>query len=47
MAMIPRPYRIRPYRTIGGFLLIYQDWKSNWYPTIDAAMDHVYGLARR
>jgi len=31
---------------MGGFLLIYQDWQSYWYPTIDMAMDHVCQIAR-
>ena len=41
-----KPYRIRPYRTIGGYLLIYQGWQSCWYPTIDAAMDYVAALEK-
>lgn len=41
-----KPYRIRPYHTVGGYLLIHMGWQSYWYPTIDAAMDYVAALAK-
>lgn len=36
-----KPFRIRPYRTIGGFLLIYLERQTWWFPTIASAMDVV------
>jgi hypothetical protein len=39
-----KPFRIRPYRALGGFLLIYDGWQTWWFPSIGAAMDETKRL---
>ena len=39
-----KPFRIRPYRAIGGVILMYEGWQSWWFPSIEAAMQGVAQL---